>query len=150
MMKHPLHTLFAHLSRGALLGITLLLSSSLLAAPDHRRDWQDHARGQADGDRQGSPWQEHGIRHPQLSDKWDKKKHRERYDSLSPEQRERIRKRRELFNSLPPEERQRIERAREKFRNLPPERRQELKEKWRKMSPEQRRQFHRSMEERKR
>lgn len=93
----------------------------------------------------------------QLADKWQGKEKgkdgkergdgdRRRYESLSPEERARLRERRELFKSLPPEERERIERAREKYRNLPPERREELKDKWRNMSPEQRREYHRKME----
>lgn len=68
--------------------------------------------------------------------------HHKRYEELTPEQRENLRKRRDDFRSLPPEERERIRKAREKFRNMPPDKRQELKDKWKKMTPEERRQRH--------
>lgn len=62
----------------------------------------------------------------------------EHYKNLTPEQKEHIKKRREAFKNLPPEERERIQQARKKFHSLPPEERQQLKERWRKMSPEER------------
>lgn len=65
----------------------------------------------------------------------------ERFEELTPEQKERIRKRREKFNSLPPEEQERIKKAREKFKKLPPEERKKLKEKWKKMTPQERQQY---------
>jgi hypothetical protein len=74
-----------------------------------------------------------------------KKDWKHRYESMTPAEREKLEKRREYFKSLPPEERQRIHQAREKFHNLPPEKREALKEKWRSMSPEQRREFHKKI-----
>jgi hypothetical protein len=62
----------------------------------------------------------------------------ERWREMSPEQRARIRERHERFRALPESEQEQILRARERFRALPPERREELREKWRKLSPEER------------
>lgn len=78
--------------------------------------------------------------------KHDKKDWKRRYESMTPAEREQLEKRREYFKSLPPEERQRIHQAREKFRSLPADKREELKEQWRTMSPEQRKEFHKHPE----
>lgn len=90
------------------------------------------------------------IAYPEMIDLWEfadnnknhRKHDRKRFDELSPAQREQIKKRRERFKALPPEEKERIYRAREEFHNMPPEKRQRLKEKWRNMSPEERKQAH--------
>ena len=74
-----------------------------------------------------------------------KKDWKQRYESMTPAERDKLEKRREYFKSLSPEERQRIHQAREKFHNLPAEKREALKERWRSMSPEQRKEFHKKM-----
>ena len=125
----------------------LLFSSPLLAQKD-TGSWHS----QPNTHYKSSPWQEQHVSPQHLADKREDKqkggdkKDRKRFESLTPDDREKLRERREIFKSLPAEERERIERAREKYRNLPPERREELKEKWRKMSPDERREYHRKME----
>ena len=79
------------------------------------------------------------------SSKHHKKDWKQRYESMTPAERDKLEKRREYFKSLSPEERQRIHQAREKFHNLPAEKREALKERWRSMSPEQRKEFHKKM-----
>ncbi|MAZ69921.1 DUF3106 domain-containing protein [Porticoccus sp.] len=74
-----------------------------------------------------------------------KKDWKQRYESMTPAERDKLEKRREYFKSLSPEERQRIHQAREKFHNLPAEKREALKERWRSMSPEQRKEFHKKI-----
>lgn len=65
------------------------------------------------------------------------------WDSLSDKQKKRIQKRRKEFDALPPEEKERIRSAREKYRQLPDKRRDELRKKWREMSPEERARYRR-------
>lgn len=60
------------------------------------------------------------------------------WDHLSDKQKKRIQKRRKEFDALPPEEKERIRSAREKYRQLPDKRRDELRKKWRDMTPEER------------
>lgn len=60
------------------------------------------------------------------------------WDDLSDKQQKRIQKRRKEFDALPPEEKERIRSAREKYRQLPDKRRDELRKKWRDMTPEER------------
>ncbi len=80
---------------------------------------------------------------------------RERWQKLSPEQREKLRERHREFENLPAEEQKRVrknferwqklspekkEATRERYkrwRELPPERREQLRERWRKLSPEE-------------
>ncbi len=56
----------------------------------------------------------------------------QRYEELTPAQKQRIEERREKFNKLPPEEQERIKKAREKFKKLSPEEKKKLKDKWKK------------------
>jgi hypothetical protein len=63
--------------------------------------------------------------------------------NLSPNQRKEFRKRHKRFEALPSEEKERIRKARQQFRELPPERREELRQQWRNMTPEERREKHR-------
>jgi len=56
---------------------------------------------------------------------------RERWEKLSPEEKERIKRGRERFKALPTEEKERIRRAQRRFRELPPDKREELKRMWR-------------------
>ncbi len=62
-----------------------------------------------------------------------------RWENLTPEQRAKLDKRRKQFESLPPEEKEKIRKAREHYRDLPSDQRKELREKWRSMTPEERR-----------
>ncbi len=68
----------------------------------------------------------------------DDKSREKSWDDLSDKQKKRIQKRRKEFNALPPEEKQRIRSAREKYRQLPDKHRDELRRKWRDMTPEER------------
>jgi uncharacterized protein DUF3106 len=61
------------------------------------------------------------------------------WEDLTPGQRKKIQNRHRRYEELTPVERDRIRKARQHFRELPPERRKELREKWKKMSPEERR-----------
>lgn len=69
-----------------------------------------------------------------------KKNRKERWEQLTPERQERIKQRRERFEKLPPEEKKRVKEARERFRKMPAEERKALREKWKTLSPEERRQ----------
>lgn len=151
MKRHP-HKSIVPACRLGLLLCAMVFSTPLLAQRDNA-SWHSQSGPQ----NKPGPWQQQHISQRQLADKWEDKnkdrdkkdgykKDRKRFESLPPEDREKLRERRELFKSLPPEERERIERAREKYHNLPPERREELKEKWRNMSPDERREYHRKME----
>lgn len=62
-----------------------------------------------------------------------------RWENLTPEQRAKLDKRRKQFESLPPEEKEKIRKAREHYRDLPSDQRKQLREKWRSMTPEERR-----------
>ncbi len=64
---------------------------------------------------------------------------RQRWENLTPSQREKIEQRRKHYESLPPMEKQRIKRAREQFRDLPPNRQRELRDRWKKSTPDKRR-----------
>ena len=149
-----------HTSSIALLMLTMLFSSPLLASKFSAGDaWQERAEFKLKSDTSHRLWEKGRFPHIVVADNgeyrkdkkwkdksWKDKDRKRRFDSLSPEEQEKIRERRKAFKSLPPEEQERIERAREKFRNLPPERREEIREKWRNMSPEQRKEYHRRME----
>lgn len=156
-MASKTSVLFRTLGRPLTFATVLLFAAPALAHWDGKRVSGEAPRHFSAAQSAERPWAGRPAAGLQLADKWqgkDKDKggkergdgDRRRYESLSPEERDRLRERRELFKSLPPEERERIERAREKYRNLPPERREELKDKWRNMSPEQRREYHRKME----
>jgi len=152
-MKRYAHKPIFPACRLGLLLCAMVFSAPLLAQRDNVS-----GHNQSGSQYKSNPWQEQHISQRQLADKWEDKhkdrdkkdrdkKDRKRFESLPPEDREKLRERRELFKSLPPEEQDRIERAREKYHNLPPERRQELKEKWRNMSPDERREYHRKLED---
>ena len=66
---------------------------------------------------------------------------RARWDALSPEQRERLRHGARNFRDLPPELREKMRASMQVVRELPEDQRRELKERWRAMDPEQRRQW---------
>jgi hypothetical protein len=61
------------------------------------------------------------------------------WKELTPRQRKRIEQRHKQYEALPASEKEKVKKARQQYRDLPPERRQELREKWEKMSPEERR-----------
>jgi len=55
---------------------------------------------------------------------------RQRWDSLTPEQQQKIKERWARFKDLPPQKRRRLLKAWRRFQQLPPERRQQLRQKW--------------------
>jgi len=69
----------------------------------------------------------------------------QRWRQMTPEERDVMRQRFERFRRLPHEERASLRQAREWFRNLPPERRQRIRERWRNMGPEERREARREV-----
>lgn len=65
-------------------------------------------------------------------------------DRLQPADRKQLEERKRRFRELPPQEQRRLLEARERFQHLPPEERARLREKWRQLSPEERRRWHES------
>ena len=63
-------------------------------------------------------------------------------EQLTAEQRERLEERRKHFESLTPQEQAKIREARKKYKEMPADERRKLKEKWKNMTPEERRQYH--------
>ncbi len=134
----------------SLLLISIIVFASTAMADKGQQTWFDSSRG----DRERlSPWEYsqsdiHANRRDnaiKLADKggesggnYSNSNRHKRYEELTPEQREKLQKRREHFKSLPPEERERIQKARDKFHSMPAEERQKLKDKWRLMTPEER------------
>ncbi len=72
------------------------------------------------------------------------------WKELTPQQRKRIEKRQKQYEALPASEKEKVKKARQKYRELPPERRRELREKWEKMSPEERRKKSKGIRDKKR
>lgn len=66
---------------------------------------------------------------------------RARWDAMTPEQRERLRHGARNFRDLPPELREKMRASMQVVRELPEAQRRELRERWRAMDPEQRRQW---------
>lgn len=66
---------------------------------------------------------------------------RARWDALTPEQRDRLRHGARNFRDLPPELREKMRASMDVVRQLPEPERRELKQRWRAMDPEQRRQW---------
>ncbi len=64
-----------------------------------------------------------------------------RWVQMTPEQRRRLHRNARAFHQMTPAERTRVRAAYQRFRALPPAERRALRERWRKMSPEQRRQW---------
>jgi len=58
---------------------------------------------------------------------------------MSPEQRQELRQRFQQFKSLPPQQQQHVREQFQRFKQMPPQKRQELRNRWRQMTPEQRR-----------
>lgn len=61
------------------------------------------------------------------------------WKNLPPEQREALRARHQRFRQLPPEEQEALRKKFSDWRKRPPEEREALREKWRRMSPEEKR-----------
>lgn len=78
---------------------------------------------------------------------YDKKRLKERWKQLTPQQRERIRERYRRFQELTPDEQARIRERLEWFKNLPSDERRELREKWQRMTPEERKHFRKELKE---
>ncbi len=70
------------------------------------------------------------------------------WQQLPADKRQRIREKYRQFRKLPQEERQRLLRARKRFEQLPPEKRQALRQRFRNMSAQERRQFIRRLGQR--
>src|SRR6476646_7882479 len=75
------------------------------------------------------------------------KQNYQRWQQLPPEQQQRFRERLDHFRQLPTEEQQRLRGTQRWFQSLPAERRHELKERWKNLSPEERRRFRREMQD---
>ena len=71
----------------------------------------------------------------------------QRWNDLSPDQRERIRERYRRFQELPPDQQARIRERHEWFKSLPPGERRELREKWKGMTPQERKQLRKELKE---
>ncbi len=71
----------------------------------------------------------------------------QRWKDLTPEQRERIRERYRRFQELPPDQQERIRERHEWFKSLPPGERLELREKWKRMSPQERKDLRKELKE---
>lgn len=65
----------------------------------------------------------------------------QRWQSLPPEKRERLRQRYEKFKQLPPEEQEAVKQRYNKWREMPAEDRRAMRDKWQSMSPEDRKAF---------
>ena len=66
---------------------------------------------------------------------------RKRWESLTPEQKERVREAYKKFKALPPERQQKVRQNYQRWRSFSPERRQRIRrniQRWRSMSPERR------------
>ncbi len=72
------------------------------------------------------------------------KKH---WKDLTPQQRDRIRERYRRFQELPGDEQARIRERHEWFKNLSPIERHQLRDKWRRLSPEERKHFRKELKE---
>lgn len=64
-----------------------------------------------------------------------------RWANMTPEQRRQVRENARAFHNLTPAERAKVSEAFRKFQSLPPEQRRALRERWRTMTPEQRRRW---------
>ncbi|HJR13457.1 MAG TPA: DUF3106 domain-containing protein [Rhodanobacteraceae bacterium] len=64
-----------------------------------------------------------------------------RWSKMTPEQRRQVRENARAFHNLTPEQRAKVSEAFRKFQSLPPEQRRALRERWRTMTPEQRRRW---------
>src|SRR5579875_3441248 len=65
----------------------------------------------------------------------------QRWADMTPEQRQQMRENARAFRNMSPAERAKVRAAFERFQALPPAQRKALREKWRSMNPEQRRQW---------
>lgn len=81
--------------------------------------------------------------------RWDREAYRvdrgqqphRRWEQMSDQERDLLRRRKEQYESLPPSEQRRLRRAQEEFERMPPERRQEMRERWERMSPEEKERY---------
>jgi len=64
---------------------------------------------------------------------------RDRWDSMPPDRRERLKAKAERWRSMPPEQRDAIRERWRALKPLPPEAREALRQKWPSLSPEERR-----------
>jgi hypothetical protein len=65
----------------------------------------------------------------------------QRWAHMTPEQRRELRENARAFHNLTPEQRAKVSSAFRKFQSLPPAERRALRERWQKMTPEQRRRW---------
>lgn len=71
-----------------------------------------------------------------------------RWRELPPERQDELRRSYEKFRRLPTEQQQRIRQEYQRFRQLPDEERRAVKERWRQLSPAERREYRRQLRER--
>lgn len=71
----------------------------------------------------------------------------QRWKDLTPEQRDRIRERYRRFQELPLDQQARIRERHGWFKSLPPGERRELREKWKSMTPQERKQLRKELKE---
>lgn len=70
----------------------------------------------------------------------------ERWQRLSPDEKERLKSRQRQFEKLSPDEQRRIREAEREYRRMSPEERQELRKKWERMSEEERARYRRKVD----
>lgn len=120
--------------------ILLLVLSIFVPMPEANAAYLQHAERSEQAYKENAPLIDSVYKSYLLTDnRYDKETKRKRWDQLSPEQQKRVKQRRDRFEKLPPEQKRRVKQARDRFRNMTPEERKALREKWQKMSPEERR-----------
>lgn len=72
-------------------------------------------------------------------ERMDAKERSRRVKELPPERKERLQKKADQFQKLPPQEQEQVRERYKWYRDLPPEKRKMLREKWKSMTPDQRR-----------
>ena len=93
--------------------LTALLIGLLAGAPLHAQD---------------SP-----VMHP-----WNTLTPAQRWQQMTPEERQQARQNQHLYDTLPPAKQQQLHDAFQRFQQLPPEQRDELRRQWQQQSPEER------------
>ncbi|MBI4711772.1 MAG: DUF3106 domain-containing protein, partial [Planctomycetes bacterium] len=117
-----------------LLVITLLASMAvtiIAAEPQTRTGDLNVGKEQPDTSKSGNG--KTAVEMPRLERA---KQLREKWQKLTPEQKETAKTLYRKYQKLPPEDKQKVQEAYKKFRKLPPEKQAALKEKFQNMSPE--------------
>jgi hypothetical protein len=97
----------------------------------------------------GTAWGEEGREHRQSGERRrDFNARAEHWRELPPERQGELRRRYEQFRQLPPEQQTRIRQEYQRFRQLPDDERRAVKERWRQLSPAERKDYRRKLRER--